>query len=280
MNAMKKMLARMTMLLALLVLLLAVTARADGLRVDFYDMGKADAMLITTPDGVRILIDCGTNKGGKALVERFRREGVDGIDTLIITHYDKDHVGGADKVLESVPVRQVIMPVYDKESKQHTQFMEALGVLDEIETHPMDIHSEMAMQSGDGVALSITSAHRSSYGADEENDFSLAVRLTYGETKFLFAGDAETPRQLELLEEGDVACDVLKVPYHGRLVSASERFLTEASPKIAYITDSEEEPASGKLIDMLTGLGAQVFTSREDGSVTVVSDGKTVSVAQ
>ncbi|MBP3523661.1 MAG: MBL fold metallo-hydrolase [Clostridia bacterium] len=266
------------LLLALLLLLLAAAARAGGLRVDFYDMGKADAMLITTPDGVRILIDCGTNKGGKALAGRFAKEGVDAIDTLIITHYDKDHVGGADKILESVAVRQVIMPVYDKESKQYTQFMEALEVLDGITTHPMEIQSDMTMQSPDGVELSITSAHRSSYGADEENDFSLAVRLTYGETRFLFAGDAETPRQLELLEEGDVACDVLKVPYHGRLVSASERFLTEACPQIAYITDSGEEPASEELIGILERLGARVFTSREDGDVTVVSDGKTVSI--
>lgn len=266
------------LLLALLLLLLAAAARAGGLRVDFYDMGKADAMLITTPDGVRILIDCGTNKGGKALAGRFAKEGVDAIDTLIITHYDKDHVGGADKILESVAVRQVIMPVYDKESKQYTQFMEALEALDGITTHPMEIQSDMTMQSPDGVELSITSAHRSSYGADEENDFSLAVRLTYGETRFLFAGDAETPRQLELLEEGDVACDVLKVPYHGRMVSASERFLTEACPQIAYITDSGEEPASEELIGILERLGARVFTSREDGDVTVVSDGKTVSI--
>lgn len=262
------------LLLVILLLLLAAAAQAGELRVDFYDMGKADAMLITTPDGVRILIDCGTNKGGKALAERFGEAGIDEIDTLIITHYDKDHVGGADKILESVAVRQVIMPVYDKESKQHTQFMEAL---EGITTHPMEIQSDMTMQSPDGVELSVTSAHRSSYGADEENDFSLAVRLTYGETKFLFAGDAETPRQLELLEEGDVACDVLKVPYHGRLVSASERFLTEAGPQIAYITDGDEDPASEELIAILERLGAQVFTSREDGDVTVVSDGRTVS---
>ena len=268
------------LLLVLLLVLLAAAAQAGQLRVDFYDMGKADAMLITTPDGVRILIDCGTNKGGKALAERFQKEGVDAIDTLIITHYDKDHVGGADKILESVAVRQVIMPVYDKESKQHTQFMEALDALEGITTHPMEIQSDMAMQSDDGVQLSITAAHRKSYGEDEENDFSLAVRLTYGETKFFFAGDAETPRQLELLEEGDVACDVLKVPYHGRLVSASERFLTQAGPKIAYITDSEEEPASEELIEILKSRGSRVYTSRQDGSVSVVSDGKTVSVLE
>jgi len=268
----------LTLLCAMLLALLSGCAQADTLRVDFYDMGKADAMLITTPSGVRILIDTGTNKGGKALVERFHKEGIREIDTLIITHYDKDHVGGADQILEEIAVRQVIMPVYEKESKQHTQFMEALEALPDIQTFPMKIKSDMQMQSPDGVTLSLTAAHQKSYGRDEENDFSLAARLTYGDTKFFFAGDAEAPRQKELLDEGDVKCDVLKVPYHGRLVTTSEKFLAEASPKIAYITDDEEEPASPDVIRMLEELGAQVYSSREDGMITVLSDGQDVWV--
>lgn len=268
------------MLLALGLLLMACAVQAQELRVDFYDMGKADAMLVTTPSGVRILIDTGTNKGGKALVQRFEKEGIDAIDTLIITHYDKDHVGGADQILEEIAVRQVIMPVYDKESKQHTQFMEALDAQKSIATFPMEIGTGMQMRSDDGVTMSITAAQKKSYGKDEENDFSLAVRLQYGETKFFFAGDAEAPRQKELLEEGDVKCDVLKVPYHGRLVSMSEKFLAEANPKIAYITDDEEDPASPDVIAMLENLGADVYSSREDGDVAVVSDGQSVRVLQ
>ena len=61
---------------AILVLLFLPYAAAQELRVDFFDMGKADSMLITAPDGKRILIDTGTNKGGKALVERFEKEGI------------------------------------------------------------------------------------------------------------------------------------------------------------------------------------------------------------
>lgn len=267
------------LLLSLLLLpVLGACASASELRVDFYDMGKADAMLITTPQGRRILIDTGTNKGGKQLVERFEKDGISTIDTLIITHYDKDHVGGADKVLENLSVRRVIMPVYDKESKQHTQFVEALQTLDDAEILPMEIGSEMTLDVEDGVRLHITAAHRSSYGADEENDFSLAVRMGYGETKFFFTGDAEALRQQELLEEGDVACDVLKVPYHGRLVGTSEQFLAAASPKIAYITDDEEEPASQGVIDLLEELGAKVYRSRDDGDMSVVSDGQSVKV--
>ena len=125
--------------------------------------------------------------------------------------------------------------------------------------------------------LRVTAAERTDYGADEENDFSLATYLTYGETKFLFPGDAEDARQTELLHAGDIDCDVLKVPYHGRLVDASAAFLAACSPKIAFIPDSDEEAASPMVVAILKELGTDVHSGR-DGDLVVVSDGKDVFV--
>lgn len=258
---------------AILVLLFLPYAAAQELRVDFFDMGKADSMLITAPDGKRILIDTGTNKGGKALVERFEKEGIDHIDMMIITHYDKDHVGGADKIIEDIGVSEVYMPVYEKDSKQLDQFLEAIEK-GSVTAHPIKAKEYVEIPL-DGVTMTISAAQRTYYGKNEENDFSLCTRLTYGDTRFLFPGDAEAPRLLELLQEGDLACDVLKVPYHGRLVSASEAFLFAAAPKIAFIPDGPEDPANNVVIDMLEQLGAQVFCGK-DGGITVISDGKTV----
>lgn len=269
---MKRLLSRLTPLLLLLcLLLLPLCAQADDLSVVFFDVGKADAALITAPQGTRILIDTGTNKEGKALAKRFLEEGIDRIDVMVITHYDKDHVGGADQILEELSVGQVIMPVYEKESKQYGQFMEALEKSPHTQAVPMPAGETLEL-SADGASLLITAAHETHYGEDEENDFSLAVRLAYGQTRFLFPGDAEDARQRELLAEGDVACDVLKVPYHGRFVAASGDFLTAASPRIAFIPDSDEEPASEKVVALLRDLGCDVRSAR-DGDLRVISDG-------
>ena len=268
---------RMTVLLAaMLLLILSACAAAENLKVEFFDVGKADAMLITTPAGERVLIDAATNKQGKKLVERFRKSGIGSIDAMIITHYDKDHVGGADQVLEKMKVGTVIVPVYDKESKQHTQFVEALAKYPPQETMELSTGQETVYTLKSGLELHITAAHESYYGSDEENDFSLAVRMTYGDTTFFFAGDAENARQKELLAEGNVKCDVLKVPYHGRYENVSPMFLAEAAPKIAYIHDDKDDPADGVILDILEELGAQVYCAKDDGDVTVVSDGKNV----
>ena len=262
-------------LLGALLTLTACGALANTLTVEFFDVGKADAMLITTPQGMRILIDAATNKEGKGLAERFTRAGITRIDVLIITHYDKDHVGGADTILEELDVGQVIMPTYDKESKQHTQFEEALAAAEGVEEIRMGRAETRIFDFEPGVTFTVTSAHKAGYGEDEENDFSLAVRLTYGETRFFFTGDAENARQRELLAEGDVACDVLKVPYHGRLEASSQDFLAACAPEIAFICDSDEEPASALVVDMLETMGTKVFCAK-DGGLRVTSDGTRV----
>ena len=266
----------LTCLAGLILVLSGCSAWAQDVTVTFYDMGKADAALLTVADGARILIDAGTNKGGKKLAERFADEGIDRIDLMIITHFDKDHVGGADKILESAAVSRVVMPQYAKESKQYTQFKDALAKSPQTRVEILPAGSEWTADFGQ-THLRVTAAERTDYGADEENDFSLATYLTYGETKFLFPGDAEDARQTELLRAGDIACDVLKVPYHGRIVDASTAFLTACSPKLAFIPDSDDEPADSRVAEILEALGTEVHSAR-DGDLVVVSDGKDVFV--
>ena len=265
-----------SMIAAALLALFGLSAQAQEMTVRFFDMGKADAMLITAPSGEQILIDAGTNKGGKKLAERFAKDGVNAIDLMIITHFDKDHVGGADKVLESVPVARVVMPEYAKESKQHTQFMDALSQSPKTQVDILSAKGEKTFEFG-GMILRITAAQETDYGIDEENDFSLATYLTYGETKFLFTGDAEDARQTELLRAGDIACDVLKVPYHGRAVDVSAAFLSACHPKIAFITDSDDDPGDPIVVKLLENMGTDVHSAR-DGDLCVVSDGKSVRV--
>ena len=156
-----------TCLAALLLTLTGCSALAQSVTVTFYDMGKADAALVTTETGARILIDAGTNKGGKKLAERFAGEGIDRIDLMIITHFDKDHVGGADKVLESVSVAQVVMPQYAKESKQYTQFRDALSQSPQTRVEILSAGSEWSADFGK-THLRVTAAEQTDYGVDEE----------------------------------------------------------------------------------------------------------------
>ena len=89
---------RKMILLALFIAALFLTFSTgiaeETMRIDFLNVGKADAIIIAK-DPYTIVIDTGTNAQGKVLVRELQNRGCKSVDLLIITHYDKDHVGGA-----------------------------------------------------------------------------------------------------------------------------------------------------------------------------------------
>ena len=250
------------------------TAREGTMRVTFFQAGAADAILIQTARSA-VLIDAGLRDDGDALVDSLREKGVERLDALIVTHYDKDHVGGAPAVLEALPVAEIYQPDYVKDAKPYERWQKALKKTDAA-VHTL---SEDAAFTLDGARYAISTARKRAYDKDESNNFSLVVRLEWDENSFLLAGDCEEERLAELLDAGVEACDVLKAPHHGRLDALSEEFFAAASPRWAVITSDEEEPEDAEVLALLEALGARTLLTRE-GEITFETDGKTLRCMQ
>ena len=262
--------------LCALCLLLAGCAggeAADELTAVFFNVGKADAILLYNGEIIDIRI--GENGDGKDVAEAIRARGIERLDLLIITHFDKDHVGGADKILENIEVGRVLEPDYDKDSKQYRQYREAL----EEQGVGAEALCENTSFTLGGCEFSIDVANRTTTARTRENDFSLVVRLTHGDVRFLFAGDAENARLAELLDEGNLESDVLKVPHHGRYAGLSAAFFAAVSPEYAVITSDGDDPEDPETVRALEAAGAQVLLTRE-GTVEITSDGEDVRAAQ
>ena len=241
-------------------------ARAEGmLTVSFLNVGKADAILLRTENSA-VLIDAGTNKVGDDIVDYLRAQGVEALDALIITHYDKDHVGGADAVVEALPVRRALNPAYAKDGKQYEQYIAALR---DAGVAPEFLRENLAFEL-DGLRFEIDVANEDDYGEDEENDFSLVVRVTDGACAFLFAGDAENPRLGELLAEGGLAADVLKVPHHGSAGGVDPELLEAVDPDIALVSvgaGNRYGHPTDETLGLLGECGARVYRTDLDGDV-------------
>ena len=178
-------------------------------------------------------------------------------------------------MLEALPVGLVIEPVYEKDSKQYREYLDAL---DTAQTEVASLEDNLFFEL-DGVSYAIDVANDDYYGRDEENDFSLVTSLRFGDTRFLFAGDAENQRLTELIDEGDLRHDVLKVPHHGKAKKMSVPFLRAVSPRYAVITSDDENPEDGGITMFLRQLGAEVFLTRL-GEVRAVTDGQSISFTQ
>ena len=99
---------------------------APKLTVYGFPAGAADAFLITT-DNSAVLIDCASKGYGKQIVNYLKNQGIERLDCLIISHFDKDHIGGAGKVIGSVPADHVFQPAFAKEAEVYASYTAALS---------------------------------------------------------------------------------------------------------------------------------------------------------
>jgi beta-lactamase superfamily II metal-dependent hydrolase len=227
------------------------------LRVYGFSAGKADAFLLTTGSGA-VLIDTGESGSGKEIVSYLEKMKIPALDYLILTHFDKDHVGGAAKVLKSISVKQVLQSDEPKDSRAYQKYVSALETAG-ITPHTVRKTDEFTL---DDVVYSVDPPQKTSYASDSSNNSSLIVSVRYGERRFLFAGDAQEARLREFLEENPGSFDFLKVPDHGRWQDILPEFFKTVSPAFAVITSSDDEPEDAATRAALTAAGAKVFLTR------------------
>lgn len=235
---------------------------ANATEVAVLSIGKADAIIISAKDHT-ILIDAGEDDHAEIILEYLRIKNIKALDVMIITHYDKDHVGGADGVLEGIDVGAVYDADYEGSSKQYTQYVQALKATG---TPRFRVTSPLTLEIG-GLTLVLMPT---SLAVEDDNNQSLAVSMTDGTHSFLFAGDAEEARIDELLGQGIGPHDVLKMPHHGRYEENLNAFLEAVNPQIAVITDSDDKPASDATLALLTEHGIACYQTQA-GSVIITS---------
>ena len=253
----------------------AVSAEAENepLRVTVMDVGKGDCILLSK-GGSHVMIDTGYEETADKVIAAMRQNGADHLDALIITHYDKDHVGGTKAILANFPVGQIYLPGYEGEGKQYsatTYTVRQSGVQAAKVTE--DISFTLSGVSYEIFATSLSFIPGEAGKEGNDNDVSLAVAVHQGEDSFLFAGDIENDGIAAFLAAGRGTYDVVKMPHHGQNEKNSDEFIEQVKMKIAVITDSEEEPVKKKMLKMLQGIGADIYCSSANGRITITCTG-------
>ena len=245
---------------------------ATDLTVHFFDAGKADAILLTTANG-SALIDAGEKGFGKTILAYLEEQGIEKLDYLIVTHFDKDHVGGAAKVINNITVGTVLQSNSPKDSDEYEKYVKALA---NAGIEPVTVRETLTFTLG-GVTYTVDPPARETYADDPSNNSSLIASVVNGADRFLFTGDAQTARLAEFLDGGVSEVDVLKLPHHGQDEPLLSALLDATRPAYAVITSSDEEPESDATVAALERAGATVLLTR-NGAVTLRSDENGVRV--
>jgi beta-lactamase superfamily II metal-dependent hydrolase len=244
---------------------------AEGATLTALKIGKADALILQA-GAHAVLIDAGEEEDSAEILDFFKKQGVEALDALIITHFDKDHVGGADGILRGIPVGAIYDAAYESDSAEYRDYEAAVAEAGVPRTR---VSQQTALTFGT-LALTLTP---SPVDTDQDNDRSLSLSVADGRHSFLLPGDAEEALLDALLEGGLAAHDLLKLPHHGRWKDNLPALLDAVRPRAVLITDSQKNPAEAPTLALLAERGIPVYCTK-DGDITVRSTASGLTAAQ
>lgn len=245
-----------------------------ALSMHIFKIGKADSILLSYKEH-HVLIDTGEDEDAEEIIAYLNKQQINTLDALIITHFDKDHVGGADHIINRFDIGSIYTANYESDTKQTKQFIEAA-------LHKKRLIQKISQQlevTLGGQKLHLYPAEQAVYSGD--NDYSLVVTLIYDKVSFLLAGDAEQVRLKEIVNKEELAqpFTIVKMPHHGRFNNMTTTFLETVQPQYAVITSSDKHVEAEETMDALEKIGSQIYTTR-NGDIHIETDGVKVIVTQ
>lgn len=243
------------------------------LSVTFLDVGQGDAAVLQC-GGQSMMIDGGKAKASSYIYSWLKKNQISYLDVMVATHTDADHIGGLSGALNYAKVGTAYCPVTSGTTKTFQSFVKYLKKQGKSITVPK-AGDEFSLGGAQVRILGPTDPQA------EGNNSSIVLKVTFGDTSFLFTGDAEREEEQELLESGyDLESTVLKVGHHGSDTSTSYLFLRTVNPQYAVISvgaDNTYGHPTEAVLSRLRDADAKTYRTDLQGTITAVSDGKKVT---
>ena len=257
------------------------------LEVAFIDVGQGDSAYIGTPSGKTVILDAGgsvfgqTRVGERVVGSYLIKRGKFSVDMAIASHYHADHVKGIIELSDVVKIKNFMLPDVEYRPRLHDDLVSAAnqaGANVHYISRGQDINVDedtkfitlFPLQSGISEHSGVSYMSKK----DPNND-SLVLKLTYGNTSFLFTGDLESDAELALLEDSRLNSDVLKVGHHGSKTSTGQEFLEKVAPSFAVISVGGNNNYGHPHHDVLERLilsNAKTYRTDFHGTVTFLVD--------
>lgn len=246
-------------------------SKKKEMEVHFINVGQGDSMLIQTPNNKNILIDAGRPEYGKQVVKYLKKYGVNKIDLMIATHPDIDHIGGLPYVMKAIKTDKIIDSGKLYTTKTYGRYINQIRK----QNIPVTIAKENTKLKLDSkVQMTVLNTYAK---GRNNNQSSIALKVTYEEIDFLLMSDIEQKQEKRLSKTYDIRAEIIKVAHHGSKTSSSLAFLQEVNPQVAILTYSKENDYGhpvNRVIENLNKINAHIYSTAAFGNVVIHTDGK------
>lgn len=207
-----------------LVLYVPASPLPGAFRLTVLDVGQGLASVVQTA-GHTLVFDTGPkvsdsfDTGELVVLPWLRGQGIRQLDSLMVSHADNDHSGGAGAILAAMPVDNILV-----------------GQADTLSGYAVTLCERGQSWQWDGVSFTVLHPDKD-YVDVKDNNHSCVLKVNNGSNSILLTADIERPAEQYLIRSGaDLHADVLIVPHHGSKSSSSAAFVDAVSPSIAITT--------------------------------------------
>lgn len=243
---------------------------SNEMKVHFIDVGQGDAILVQV-NSKNLLIDSGPRDSKDKLATYLKSLNISQFDYILATHPHEDHIGNMSYVLDNFKVLNFYAPKVDHSTKTFEKMVESIVKKDlKIKVLKANVNS---IDLGDNTLVEVFSPISDKY--EELNNYSPIIKVSYGNTSFLFTGDAEQLAEEEVLNTGaNLKSDVLKIGHHGSTTSTSQKFFDTVNPSITVIPVGKDNTYGHPKPKILSRIkDTQVYRTDIDGNIVITSDG-------
>ncbi len=230
--------------------------------VSVLDVGQGQCVFLHS-GGRTYMVDCGSDDPEEAAdraAAYLNSHGIYRLDGVIISHYDKDHVGAVPYLLSRVDTDVLILP----EGEEAPEWDTLLTA--QTKTEPLRCTSDMEITWGNATICVFSSQNTKS-----SNESSLCVLFQTEKCDILITGDRSTSGELDLLQTAELPqLTALVVGHHGSDSSTGNFLLRATTPEIALISVGEDNPyglPSSTVLQRLKSYGCEIHRTDLEGTI-------------
>ena len=260
------------LILSSILVISLIPVKNQNLEITAFDVGNADCFLIKTPDNKYLMVDTARSgyRGGKTQAEiivlkYLKDRGIKNIDSIVITHFDNDHCGGAVPLMENVNVSKIYVNTLRHDSEAARQIYETAN-----RTHTKLIETKNNEYIYNKSDLKITNfSGKNASGND--NDDSILTMVEYNDFRMLFTGDSSAD---EIMKHNEIPgkITVLKVPHHGAAGGVNKDLMKKFSPKYSIISVGDNKFGHPSLYTLEILKTSTILRTDIDNSIRIKAD--------